>query len=202
MLEEAHAWLNTPLVIEEKLDGSNVAIWLERGRVRVAGRGGLDAMDRAGQLGRLRAWVAERGDALGDLLREGEVLYGEWLWLQHTIAYDSLPDWLIVLDLWSPSTGFLDVEERDRRVTSLGLQVPPLVHRGEIGSLRELPARCSAARWAPVRMEGMVLRRESGGRLVERAKWVRPDFQPKPDVAWRAPFPTNRLASTSASGRS
>jgi hypothetical protein len=65
--------------VEEKLDGANVSLWFDEGRLRVATRGGADAMDRAGQLGRLRAWGAERHGSLVELLEGDVAAYGEWL---------------------------------------------------------------------------------------------------------------------------
>jgi hypothetical protein len=65
------AWFEQPVVAEEKLDGANVTLWSEEGRIQVASRAGAGAMDRGGQLGRLRAWVAEREGSLGPLVADG-----------------------------------------------------------------------------------------------------------------------------------
>lgn len=74
--EEVPMWLSEPVVVEEKLDGANVSLWLDAAtaRVEVASRGGVGAQDRAGQLGRLRAWTAERHQTLTRLLDDGWVL--------------------------------------------------------------------------------------------------------------------------------
>lgn len=68
---ESDTWLAEPVVVEEKVNGANVSLWLESGAVRAASRGGADGMDRAGQLGRLRAWASERQPALTQLLDDG-----------------------------------------------------------------------------------------------------------------------------------
>ena len=74
---EREAWFRTPVVVEEKLDGANVSLWLDDGQLRVASRGGAEAMDRAGQLGRLRAWGAQRHQAfIGGSGRGNPVLQG------------------------------------------------------------------------------------------------------------------------------
>lgn len=118
--DQLDGWYEAPVVVEEKLDGANISLWLDdRGRIEVASRGGPDAQDRAGQLGRLRAWAADHDEALRELLGDGHSLYGEWLWLTHGTRYDALPDWLIVLDLWAPPLGFLSLIERDRRTANV-----------------------------------------------------------------------------------
>lgn len=139
-------WLTDPVVVEEKLDGANVSLWLESGSVHVSSRGGAGAMDRAGQLGRLRAWAAEHDGALRPLLDTGLVVYGEWLWLTHGVRYDALPELLVVLDMWDPRAGFASTPERDTHAREAGLLVPPLLFGGcaphlgpAVGPPRDVP---------------------------------------------------------------
>ena len=54
--------LARPVLVEEKLDGANVVVWLEDERIECALRSGVGAQDRGKQLGPLRAWLAERTD--------------------------------------------------------------------------------------------------------------------------------------------
>ncbi len=94
---EAARLLADEVIVEEKLDGANVAVWLDTvGVPQAATRGGPGALDRANQLGPLRGWIAAHGDELRSLLAPGDVLYGGWLWWRHAVAYDALPDWLVV----------------------------------------------------------------------------------------------------------
>ena len=181
--EEAARFLREPVVVEEKLDGANVSLWLDDdGLPQVASRGGPDAMDRAGQLGRLRAWAYEHLGALQTLLADGWAAYGEWLWLRHGVAYDALPDLLVVLDLWHPEHGFAEVDERDRRAQEVGLTPPPRLHDGVLGSaelLQRLLGRPSCFASGTV-AEGVVLRRLGGA----RAKAVADGFQQVYDDAF------------------
>jgi hypothetical protein len=188
---DVDAWLTSPVRVEEKLDGANVSLWSDAGRLQVASRGGADAMDRAGQLGRLRAWAAERADQLGPVLAEGRALYGEWLWLNHSVAYDRLPDWLVVLDLWTPSEGLLGVVERDRVALGSGLALPPLLFDGVLGSREAALDLMAQSRFGSEPMEGVVLRRPDG----ERCKILRPGFRRRPDDAWQPGAEHNELAS-------
>ncbi len=193
--EEVDGWLRSPVVVEEKLDGANVSLWCAEGGVRVATRGGPDAMDRAGQLGRLRAWAAERSGRLEPLLADDGVLYGEWLWMRHGVAYDALPDWLVALDVWHPVHGFGDIAERDARCASAGVVVPPRLFTGVLESrdrLAQLMDRSAWARGQPP--EGVILRRGDG----RRCKVVRDGFVRRDDASWRQRPERNRL-STDAS---
>lgn len=181
--EEVRGWLSEPVVVEEKLDGANVSLWLDPAnrRIEVASRGGVGAQDRAGQLGRLKAWVAERPEALSFLLGDGWVLYGEWLWLQHGIRYDRLPDWLIALDLWHEDRGFAPLDQRDSRCRTAELAVPPRLFDGILSEevrLKKLLGTSSLSSDRPA--EGLILRRADG----RRCKVVAASHVRRSDTEW------------------
>lgn len=175
--EHRERFLWEPVVVEEKLDGANAMLWLgAEGAVQVAGRSGPNGMDRGGQFGRLRAWAAERSDVLQVLLGSGEALYGEWLYLTHSVRYDRLPDLLIGTDLDVPEAGFATAAERDRRLGEAGLCAPPRLFTGTLGGEKSLASLFATSAFGSQLAEGLVLRREGEGRLLERAKVLRPGF--------------------------
>jgi hypothetical protein len=185
-------WFSDPVIAEEKLDGANVAVWPDdSARPRVAGRSGSGGMDRSGQLGRLRAWVAEHFAELGTLLGDSHALYGEWLWLAHSIRYERLPAWLIVLDLWSADTGFLSVGDRDERVLAAGLSLPPRLFHGVLGGGAQLERLAGPSAFGAPAAEGVMLRRRD-----ERCKFVPESFRRLDDDEWRAGRPTNQIATS------
>lgn len=166
------SWLESDVVVEEKLDGANVAIWVEDGVPRVASRGGPDAMDRAGQLGPLRAWVGRHLDQLAAVCADAWALYGEWLWLRHTVSYDALPEPLVVLDLYRPDVGFASHTDRRTRIVEAGLTPPPMLFNGVLGTREAVVDLMGLSRFGHEPMEGVVLRRGA----TERCKVVRPGF--------------------------
>lgn len=189
--EEADALLRRPAVVEEKLDGANVVAWLESGRVECALRSGTGAQDRGGQLGPLRAWIAERSDQLRDLLA-GRALYAEWLLTAHGVRYDALPAYLVGLDLWSETSGFVGLDTRNELLSRAGLVGPPELHRGTIGSIDRLEELLGPSRVGSEQMEGAVVR-ALDGRKPRIAKLLRADFSPATDASWRRGRPRNLL---------
>lgn len=163
-------FLTRPVVVEEKLDGANGMLWMQEHRVSAAGRGGQGGLDRGRQMGRLRAWAAERDAALRALLHGGRVLYGEWLWRPHTVHYDRLPDLFIAFDVWSEDRGFLHVEERDAALVGHGLFGPPKLFRGVLNDRQTVESLFGPSRVGSEPMEGVVLRHEPRHGRVERAK--------------------------------
>lgn len=189
--DDPEPFLGVPLHVEEKLDGANVAVWMDDGRVTVMSRGGTDAMDRAGQLGRLRAWASDHDEAVRSVCAGGTAVYGEWLWLTHGVVYNQLPDWLVVLDLWTAGAGFAPWPERDERTATAGLVTPPHVADDVVLAVPEDSGPLlGPARWGSGLAEGVVLRRPDG----RRCKIVRPGFTQRSDEDWNGARVHNRLA--------
>lgn len=193
--------LGSEVVVEEKLDGANVMVWVDdRGQPQVSLRSGPGSADRAGQLGPLRAWATGHGDGLRGLLDGGRVLYGEWLLLSHTVSYQRLPDYLVALDLWDRQWGWVPVDVRSDACGRAALTTPPELWRGVPGSAEQLEALLGPAAWGAGPMEGLVVRHLDGGR-PRLAKLVSAGWRPIDDDAWRAGRPRNGLAEGAAAWR-
>jgi ATP-dependent RNA circularization protein (DNA/RNA ligase family) len=198
--EQVATLLAQEIVVEEKLDGANVVVWCERHRVECALRAGPGAADRAGQLGPLKAWAAERTDILRQLLVSDLALYGEWLYLTHTVAYDRLPSYFVALDLRRPDGSFLTVDERTAACESAGVAVPPELWRGTARGLGDIEGLLGMSRYGPAPAEGIVVRTVDGSE-PRVAKLLRKQFNRLPDDAWAAGRPRNRLADGEAAWR-
>jgi hypothetical protein len=139
--------------------------------------------------------------ALGDRY----VLYGEWLYAKHTIFYDRLPHYFLEFDVLDTVTGdFLSIDRRRALLGGLPLVSVPVLGSGPARSLAELAGRIGPALYkgpawrealteagaarglGPERVwaetdpsdlaEGLYLKVEEGGRVVERYKYVRASF--------------------------
>jgi RNA ligase len=192
--------LEREVVVEEKLDGANVVVWLDDDRLTCALRSGPGGQDRARQLGPLRGWLAERGDPLRHLLGSGRTLYGEWLLLTHTIAYDELSAYLVGLDILLSDGRFARVDERNRLVSAAGIPRPPELFRGVPGGLAALERLIGQSRAGAQTMEGLIVRTLDGSE-PRVTKIVRPAFAPAGDDAWRSGRPRNLLTHGQTSWR-
>ena len=191
--------LARPVLVEEKLDGANVVVWLERDRVECALRSGVGAQDRGKQLGPLRAWLAERTSALHELL-DGFALYGEWLLTAHGVSYDALPAYLVGLDVWGPDLGFVAPTARNERLTRAGLTAPPTLYRGTLERVDRVEALLGCSRVGSEPMEGVVVRALDAGE-PRIAKLLRPGFSPASNDEWRHGRPRNLLRERELSWR-
>jgi RNA ligase len=200
VLESAkmRSMLSKPVLVEEKLDGANVALWAADHRVECSLRSGPSGIDRARQLGPLRAWVAQRTGALYDLLADGSILYAEWLYLTHTVHYTLLPNYLIALDVRQPNGSFLLPDERTQVCGEAHLSVPPELWRGVLENAKAIESMIGSSCWANDTAEGVIVRTLDGSE-PRIAKLLRPNFTRVDNASWKRARPRNRLADQEAS---
>ena len=123
------------VVVEEKLDGANVVVWLEGDRRRVRAPGGPGGQDRARQLGRF-APGSRSATTVRDQCSSADARSTPSGSISPTRRYDRLPAYLVGLDLWSPSGGFVAMDERNRRSRSAGFRAARALvrHLGRCGT--------------------------------------------------------------------
>lgn len=165
----------------------------------------LDGGARERQFALLKTWANAHHQALWELLGDQFVLYGEWLYAKHTIFYDALPHYLFEFDMLDVSTGeFLSTERRHAMLKDSPLVSVPVLWSGEAKSLAHLQSLVrhslyKSEKWCErlretceeqnqnhdlVRQqtddsdlaEGLYIKVEEDGRVVERYKFVRASF--------------------------
>src|SRR5574343_518701 len=98
---EAEALLQHAVVVEEKLDGANMGISFSSEAVlHVQNRGQYLNKPYGGQFSRLYEWLAIREGDLFDALGDRLILFGEWCAAQHSLDYETLPDWFLAFDVY------------------------------------------------------------------------------------------------------
>ena len=120
-------------VIEEKVDGANVAVsFTEEGEMLLQSRGHyLTGGGRERHYDRFKVWAAERREVLFSLLSDRYIMYGEWLYPKHKVYYDALPDFFLEFDILEKETGrFLDTESRHALLKDTGIYSVPVLASG------------------------------------------------------------------------
>lgn len=197
--DEVAALLSGEVVVEEKVDGANIGFSVDaRGEVRVQSRGSYLNPDHAHpQFRPLWGWLRAREAALADALGPDRILFGEWCYAVHSVVYEALPDWFLGFDVYDRPVGkFWDSARRDALLKSLRLHPVPRIARGHF-TLEEIERLLSSAsQVGAVAIEGVIVRQESGGFTVARAKLVRPEFTRAIGEHWsRGPLRRNSLAA-------
>ena len=176
------------LIVEEKLDGTNVGIhFTSAGRMVLQCRGHEITTGMHAQYDLFKQWTMGKRPVLEALLEDRLILFGEWLYARHSVHYRRLPHYFFEFDLYDKRRQlFLDLAARLQLLEGTGLQTVPVVHRGPATADELLnligPSPFDSVFENPVtglsdnRMEGLYLRTEADGCVTGRAKIVRPEF--------------------------
>ena len=186
--ESADLIADPSLIVEEKLDGTNVGIhFTAAGRMVLQCRGHEINEGMHPQYDLFKQWTMGKRPVLEAMLADRFILFGEWMYARHSLHYRHLPHYFFEFDLYDKRRGeFLDLETRLGRLEGTGILTVPVLHRGAIveDELRRLigPSRFASVFLDPMSgrdeplMEGLYLRTEASGRVTRRAKLVRPEF--------------------------
>jgi hypothetical protein len=176
-LIDAAGLAGLPLVIEEKLDGSNSGISFEEdGSLVLQSRGHvLTGGPRERQFDLFKRWAGTHREALWCILGDRYLMYGEWLYARHTIFYDELPHFFLEFDILDRATGeFLSTGRRQAMLAASPVRSVPVLAEGPVTDWNALVgrSRCSSSEW----MEGLYIKWEAEGQVLGRYKYVRPGF--------------------------
>ena len=197
--QEATALLKRPVIVEEKIDGACIGLSVAPGGAVLAqNRGAYLTPSSHAQFRPLWSWLAQREAALREGLGSGLVLFGEWCYARHAVAYDALPDWFLAFDVYDRNVQRFGSRVRREELTGrLRLASVPMLAAGPFDSAG-LEHLLGPSRVGTTPMEGIYLRWEDGPWLVARAKLVRASWLPHDEEHWsRRPLVANRRASDS-----
>lgn len=179
------------LIIEEKIDGTNVGIhFSEAGELVLQCRGHLITEGMHPQYDLFKQWASVKRRVLESTLGSRFIVFGEWVYARHSISYRKLTHYFFEFDIYDKERAeFLDLERRLSLLEGTGIETVPIVHTGSV-SREELKKLIGSSRFDshfenPVTrqpdslMEGLYLRTEAGGAVSGRDKFVRPEFVEK-----------------------
>jgi len=175
---DAEQMLLSELTAEEKIDGANVGLSVAQdGMLRAQNRGAWIERDAGGQFKHLWSWVLRYELDLTRFLGTDLILFGEWCYARHSVAYQSLPDWFIGFDVYDRRAGrFYSIQKRDVFLSKLGIQAIKPLAKGHLSLETLVQLLEESSRYGAKNLEGIYLRRDCGDWLVKRAKLVRRDF--------------------------
>lgn len=152
-----------------------------------------------------KTWASCHQERLRARLGDRYVIYGEWLYGRHTVYYDALPHYFLEFDVLDREREvFLSTEARRELLEGLPIASAPVLWEGAPESLDQLRGLVRRSLYKTVRWrdrlvaqaqgqgldvdrvlretdpedtsEGLYLKLEAGGRVVERLKFVRASF--------------------------
>lgn len=179
------------LIVEEKIDGTNVGIhFTTGGKMSLQCRGHLITEGMHPQYDLFKQWAVVKRPFLEARIGDRFILFGEWVYARHSVYYRRLPHYFFEFDVYDKEAGaFLSLDRRMDLLEGAEIQTVPVLHRGasdreRLGALIG-PSLFDSRFEDPTTgrtdgiMEGLYLRTEAGGVVTGRAKFVRPEFVEK-----------------------
>ena len=153
----------------------------------------------------MKQWANVHKDAFYEVLGTRYIMYGEWMYAKHSVFYDRLSHYFLEFDILDRRNGkFLDTPSRRKLTDRLPVVSVPVLKEGRfsdkktllslIGASNFISSRqtevlkeiCLRSGLAPERqcqetdlcgmMEGLYIKVEEGGFVVDRLKYVRASF--------------------------
>lgn len=176
------------------------------GELRLQSRGHfLTGGSREKHYDLLKQWAAVQRDRIYAVLRNRYVMYGEWMYAKHSIFYDRLPHYFMEFDVLDRETGkFLDTPTRHELLKDLPICSVPVLASGTFNSHHDILSHLGDSKYisenhiANLRaeaerlgleadriaretdssrtMEGIYIKVEENGEVVDRMKFVRNSF--------------------------
>ncbi len=153
-----------------------------------------------------KTWANAHLKELGEILSDRYIMYGEWLYAKHTVFYNYLPHYFMEFDIYDRIHGyFLDTENRRRLLANHSFVNSVLVlYEGKLKKYNDLTGHLGKSNFITEShtndlidsctnrnlnyelvlketdnsdlMEGLYIKVEEGGKVMERYKFVRPSF--------------------------
>lgn len=164
------------VIVQEKLDGSCVAVARIGNDIVALGRAGWPAQTSPYQQHQLFAdWVRRQEPRFRDLLEPGERVVGEWLAQAHGTRYELTHEPFVPFDIMVEGVRATSAETFPR-FSDAGFVHPWTVHVGPINPAVALELLGEFGQHGALdKVEGMVWRVERKGVVDFLVKWVRPD---------------------------
>lgn len=165
------------LIVQEKVDGSNVGVCRVDGQIIAINRAGWNCWSSPHEQHRMfAAWVEQNSVRFDAILGERERVCGEWLALAHGTLYALSHEPFVAFDIFGADDARIPFARFSERAATARLVTPHVYHDAAeacpLAAVAELPSQHGAADGIK---EGVVYRWERGDRVLMLAKWVRPD---------------------------
>lgn len=178
----------------------------ENGELRLQSRGHfLMGGYRERHYDLLKQWAAVQQDKLYKVLGSRYIMYGEWMYAKHSIYYDLLPHYFMEFDVLDrEKRRFLDTPSRHELLKDLSVSHVPVLDSGHFSSMDDILKHLGNSNFisanhlehlredaerlgldadqicretdAARTMEGIYIKVEENGEVVDRMKYVRASF--------------------------
>eukprot|EP01080_Neovahlkampfia_damariscottae_P003823 gene3823-6984_t len=184
---EAKPYYTETVTIEEKIDGANLGLSLDPETLKILAqnRSHHITSKSATHWKGIDTWIDEH-KSLYDVLSPHFILFGEWVYAKHSVAYDKLPGYFIAFDIYDKKNQkFLSIQERNKKLKGTEIPIIKTIATGKFTKEEYLKfLETSSFYKSKGNLEGIYLRIDEGDFLKQRCKIVREDFIQQIEQHW------------------
>ena len=182
LIPSLDGFIGEEVVITSKCDGENSTIGHDYVHAR-----SLDSRHHPS-----RSWLKQLHATIQNDIPKGWRICGENMYAQHSIAYDNLPSYFLVFNVWDERDNCLSWDETTDVCNMLGLSMVPVLYRGPWDE-----ATTRSIEVDPVKEEGYVVRVARRFKFSEftrvMAKYVRKNHVQTDEFWMTKPVVPNKL---------
>lgn len=173
-------FLSMDLTVEEKIDGANLGIFYDCDTYKIKAQNRSHFVDSSyhAQFKLLDKWILNHTPQLMKIFDKGDyIIYGEWVYLKHSINYVKLPDYFIAYDIYDRVHDiFLKRSESELLLKDSTIAMVPIIYTGKatLDKLKSLVQTKSQYYYGPI--EGIYVRAFENDIVKYRGKIVRSNF--------------------------
>ena len=153
----------------------------------------------------MKQWATVQKERLFSVLGTRYIMYGEWMYAKHTVFYDMLPHYFMEFDIFDKEKGiFLDTPSRRKLTERMPVCSVPVLSEGYFKNKKDLISLLGDSNYISkdhierlreyaiqngldadrqcretdqsITMEGLYIKVEENGQVIDRMKYVRPSF--------------------------
>lgn len=181
--KEVTGFLGDYVYVEEKIDGANMGISIDGSdySLKFQNRSHYVNASSHQQFCKLNKWADAFGSQLHSILEpDKHILFGEWMYLKHTVPYDNLPSYFVAFDLYDKTNGkFYARPQLEKLLDGTGIPLVPLIYEGEVKDVKQLLEHINdKSAYGDTNIEGLYCKvpDENKKYYVNRGKIVREGF--------------------------
>lgn len=179
---EQNEFINCEVYVEEKIDGANLGISIDPDTYKVMFQNRSHFVNSSyhKQFEKLDVWLGNNSVELFDIIEPGRhILFGEWLYMKHSINYENLPGYFIAFDLYDrKSKQFYSRNKLEELLSKTNIPLVKLIERTQFKKLDDLIKIATETKSAYYDglIEGVYVKKSDDNWVVNRGKIVRSDF--------------------------
>jgi atypical dual specificity phosphatase len=165
--------------IAEKVDGAQLGISMDENyKIMIQNRSHYVNSKSHSQFEKLDKWIIDHTEALYQILDQDTILFGEWLYAKHSIAYTELPDYFLAFDLYNKKKRlFYNRDKLVEALTDTNVHYVREMYRGKLTNKSQLLSMIEQKSvYTDGRVEGVYLKIFENDYVKARCKLVRNDF--------------------------